>query len=65
MVYLNDNFQGRETTFNDLIIGPKQGVSLIFTHHLEHEGSAVIEGIKYVLRTDIVYRLQSGSDNEV
>ncbi len=57
MIYLNDGYKGGETTFGDLVIHPKQGTGLIFLHDLEHEGSPVKEGIKYVLRTDIMFRL--------
>ncbi|MDA3615306.1 prolyl hydroxylase family protein [Polluticaenibacter yanchengensis] len=57
MIYLNDNYAGGETTFNELTIQPKQGMALIFFHPLEHEGSAVKQGIKYVLRSDIMFRL--------
>ena len=59
MIYLNDNYEGGETIFNDLTIQPKQGTALIFQHDLEHEGSSVRQGIKYVLRTDIMYRLDN------
>jgi hypothetical protein len=58
MIYLNDNFKGGATTFNDLAITPKKGAALIFYHYLEHEGSEVMEGVKYVLRTDIMFRLK-------
>lgn len=58
MIYLNDNYSGGETTFNNLTIVPKTGTALIFLHDLEHEGSAVTQGTKYVLRTDIMYRLE-------
>ena len=57
MIYLNDNYQGGDTTFNNLTIKPKQGMALIFQHDLEHEGSPVTQGIKYVLRTDIMFKL--------
>jgi prolyl 4-hydroxylase len=57
MIYLNDNYDGGETTFNRLTIQPRQGTALIFLHDLEHEGSSVRRGIKYVLRTDIMFRL--------
>jgi predicted 2-oxoglutarate/Fe(II)-dependent dioxygenase YbiX len=57
MIYLNDNYQGGETSFDDLLIKPQQGMALIFRHDLEHAGNPVTEGIKYVLRTDIMYRL--------
>jgi hypothetical protein len=60
MIYLNDNYTGGSTIFNDLVIQPKLGTALVFFHDLEHEGSAVIQGIKYVLRSDIMYRLDTG-----
>lgn len=58
MIYLNDNYIGGETTFNSITIQPKQGMVLLFQHDLEHEGSSVKEGTKYVLRSDIMYRLE-------
>ena len=59
MIYLNDGFKGGETKFDSLAVRPGKGDALIFYHYLEHEGSELIEGIKYVLRTDIMYRLKS------
>ncbi len=56
MVYLNDNFQGGDTTFRGLCIRPRQGMALIFLHSLFHEGSEVTQGVKYVLRSDVMYR---------
>ena len=58
MIYLNDNYEGGETTFTSLKIEPKQGTALLFFNDLEHEGSSVKQGIKYVLRTDIMFRLE-------
>lgn len=63
MIYLNDDFRGGATTFDDLVVNPKKGSALIFYHYLEHEGSEVIQGIKYVLRTDIMYRLKKETVN--
>jgi len=57
MIYLNENCEGGETVFSNIIIKPRQGTALIFLHSLEHEGREVLSGIKYVLRTDIMYRL--------
>ena len=38
------------------VIQPKQGMALINIHNILHEGSKVQSGIKYVLRTDILYQ---------
>jgi prolyl 4-hydroxylase len=56
MVYLNDNFQGGDTAFRSLSIQPRQGMALVFLHSLYHEGSEVTQGVKYVLRSDVMYR---------
>lgn len=59
MIYLNDEFEGGETVFqNGRIIVPKKGDLLIFYHPLPHQGSPIISGTKYVLRTDVMYRKQ-------
>jgi predicted 2-oxoglutarate/Fe(II)-dependent dioxygenase YbiX len=57
MVYLNDNFQGGDTTFRGLRVQPRQGMALVFLHSLYHEGSEVTQGVKYVLRSDVMYRV--------
>ncbi|MBC7921966.1 MAG: 2OG-Fe(II) oxygenase [Ferruginibacter sp.] len=57
MVYLNDDFNGGETQFREHEIVPKRGMALCFLHNLEHEGSEVSQGTKYVLRTEVMYRL--------
>ncbi len=59
MIYLNDDFRGGATTFDHLEVKPKKGTALVFEHSLEHAGSEVVEGVKYVLRTDIMFRLGS------
>lgn len=58
MIYLNDDFEGGQTIFSDVWIKPKQGTLLIFMHDLFHEGREVTKGIKYVLRTDVMYKLK-------
>lgn len=60
MIYLNDDFGGGETLFSDILVKPQIGKALIFLHQLEHEGTAVTKGIKYVLRTDLMYKLEVG-----
>ena len=55
MVYLNDDFEGGETTFENTSIKPKAGTALVFIHGLMHEGSEVLAGRKYALRTDVMF----------
>ena len=72
LIYLNSNFTGGATTFfvpNSSKIGiieargvePTRGCILCFPHgdseySLVHEGSAVVSGTKYVIRTDVLYK---------
>lgn len=55
MVYLNDDFEGGATRFEDVTIKPERGMALCFVHYLRHEGARVLRGRKYVLRTDVMY----------
>lgn len=58
MIYLNDDFGGGTTMFHDhgVDVQPRTGMALLFQHRVLHEGSVVTRGIKYVLRSDIMYR---------
>ncbi len=38
------------------VIQPKQGMAVINIHNILHEGAKVQSGIKYVLRTDILFQ---------
>ena len=61
LVYLNDDFTGGETRFyldNGVPrreVKPERGTALVFLHRQLHEGAAVVQGRKYVLRTDVLY----------
>jgi hypothetical protein len=70
LIYLNDDFKGGETTFfipsvkegviNAYPIQPIMGSVAVFPHGeaqgaLLHEGTGVVEGAKYVIRTDVEY----------
>lgn len=57
MIYLNDDFKGGKTAFDDITIKPETGSALLFIHELKHEGCPVISGTKYALRSDVMYRL--------
>jgi prolyl 4-hydroxylase len=60
MIYLNDNFEGGETEFKDLFsVAPKKGSLLVFFHPLKHEGKVLLSGTKYVLRSDVMYRIKN------
>ncbi|KYQ89574.1 hypothetical protein DLAC_09529 [Tieghemostelium lacteum] len=64
-LYLNEGMKGGETTFfetyadcdnnNGIPVIPKMGSVLIFQHDILHEGSILKKGIKYVMRTDVMY----------
>jgi predicted 2-oxoglutarate/Fe(II)-dependent dioxygenase YbiX len=55
ILYLNDDFDGGETRVKDVMVGPRRGMALIFRHEFAHEGRPVLNGTKYVLRTDVMY----------
>jgi hypothetical protein len=57
MIYLNDGFTGGRTAFLDfdVDVAPRRGMALLFQHEVLHEGCAVESGVKYVLRTDVMY----------
>ncbi|MDZ8189582.1 MAG: 2OG-Fe(II) oxygenase [Nostoc sp. ChiSLP02] len=64
MIYLNEGFEGGETRFylrqyhvdsSNLAVVPVTGMALCFVHELAHEGATVIQGRKYVLRSDVMY----------
>ncbi len=44
LLYLNDDFAGGETEFDDLTIAPKLGTALGFVHELRHKGCPVTQG---------------------
>lgn len=56
--YLNDGFAGGETEFPELarVITPVRGMALVFQHRVLHAALTPASGVKYVLRTDVLYR---------
>ncbi|KAK3103916.1 hypothetical protein FSP39_022883 [Pinctada imbricata] len=64
-IYLNEGFEGGSTTFmswdeNERVeYVPKTGSVLIFQHDILHEGSQLIKGRKYSIRTDVMYSLET------
>jgi predicted 2-oxoglutarate/Fe(II)-dependent dioxygenase YbiX len=55
IIYLNHKFKGGETKFTKSTIIPKTGMALIFPHQLLHQGAEVRKGVKYVLRSDLMF----------
>ena len=72
MIYLNDEFEGGTTRFftekqrhySSVIdassiafeIRPRRGSCLVFNHALTHDGSDVVSGEKWILRSEVMYR---------
>lgn len=61
LVYLNDLEGAGATRFRDADIDvfPQSGKALLFQHELWHAGMPVKNGIKYVLRTDVLFESES------
>ena len=57
MIYLNNDYEGGETKFDHITIIPKKGLALCFIHEQKHESVAITNGVKYVLRSDIMYKI--------
>jgi len=55
MVYLNQDYRGGATRFEDAEVVPRTGMALVFRHELLHEGATVVAGRKYALRSDVMY----------
>lgn len=68
-IYLNDNFDGGETNFlgdddddddqdcdpEKVSVTPETGMILVFEQDLMHEGALIRDGVKYTVRTDVMY----------
>lgn len=61
LIYLNDDFAGGHTLFHipKLDVHPVAGSVLAFQHHQLHEGAVLDSGVKYVLRTDVMFSPQA------
>lgn len=72
LLYLNEGFEGGQTIFytpameeGKLIataVAPRVGGVFVFPHAdadvLVHEGSSVFSGTKYIIRTEVEYRIK-------
>ena len=60
IMYLNDDFEGGETEFSWGKVVPQKGSVLVFPHLLRHQGAEVTSGIKYAIRSDVMYLFDTG-----
>ena len=70
LIYLNDDCDGGSTTFLEnrdvngareeieITVTPATGKALLFRHERWHEGTPVVAGVKYVLRSDVFYSIE-------
>ncbi len=59
LIYLNDGFKGGETDFSkehSEKVVPVVGSAAIFQHKITHAGCKVKSGVKYALRSDVIYK---------
>jgi WD40 repeat protein len=74
MVYLNSSleFEGGATRFFPssnsagtplASIAPQSGTLIVFDHSLWHDGERVTSGMKYIMRSDILYELEVVNQN--
>jgi prolyl 4-hydroxylase len=54
LIYLNEEFEGGYTKFNELEIKPQTGSAVFFKHEIFHSSTKILSGLKYILRTDII-----------
>lgn len=61
MMYLNGGFGGGHTNFLDVgrrpikSVTPEPGLVLVFEHNTLHEGGVLLDGVKYIFRSDVMY----------
>jgi hypothetical protein len=60
LLYLNEGYRGACTTIYDetgrpLPVAPRTGMALVHDHLVRHAVPALREGVKYVIRTDVMY----------
>jgi hypothetical protein len=75
LFYLNEGYEGGETTFYkpagnqvNLKVIPKTGMILLHDHRIDHGVPELEKGVKYVIRTDVMYSEQADSkqvDSEI
>ena len=71
LVYLNEGFEGGHTrlcVFDDRFVDrsvdvqPATGAAFVFDHRILHAGMPVTRGLKYAMRTDVLYSVRRDAD---
>ena len=58
LIYLNDDYEGGNTKFlfdNEISIIPTIGLICLMDQNILHEVPKLINGVKYVIRTELMY----------
>lgn len=58
VVYLNSGFEGGDLVLHasGRVIKPRAGLAAVFGHRVVHESTRMVSGVKYALRSDVMYR---------
>jgi len=57
LVYLTDEYEGGEALIGGVEkFKPKAGTAIVFPHYILHGAAPLISGVRYTLRTDVMYR---------
>jgi predicted 2-oxoglutarate/Fe(II)-dependent dioxygenase YbiX len=61
LIYINDDYEGGNTKFlfddtTEISITPKIGLICLMDQNILHEVPKLITGIKYVIRTELMYK---------
>ena len=61
LIYLNDDYEGGNTKFlfddvNEISITPKIGLICLMDQNILHEVPNIKNGVKYVIRTELMYK---------
>merc|ERR550514_692968 len=68
LLFLNSAGKGGETKFlnphggdgsKTVDVVPRRGLCLVFDHRLLHEGALLLKGVKYAVRTDVMFERRS------
>lgn len=55
LIYLNNDYEGGETFFLDGTVKGSTGQCVVFRQSMAHAGLKVKSGVKYAIRTDVMY----------